>query len=354
MATTATGAPAPTAIPPKKKKKGPPPLILPKARKVKKAPGSSGLPADPKPLLPVKKVSDLGIGALVVNILLALVVILVVGVVTRFITDEPMFYVTVPLLVTWGLFVFLKDQLWTSVDVQMAEVWMDNIFTDCITVYTQGLHFTPCWYSKQTTELNFQKHEPVGRTADEKIVIKTQTTDGKTVVFEVTEFFQNRDTNDALSHRLRYKEPELKALIRATIESHITDLCGLNSYETLDANKSAIASWLAGIFGGESAISKFEEETGIRLLNPILNNIFLEGTSNELNLLKARFQMAADGKKKLGNDVEALRATQAILGVLKRSENNTTNTLKFENAPPGLHTAVVGGGANLAVGGKDK
>lgn len=314
-------------------------------------------PTDEDPPLKVKIVSDLNIGALIINLFLALLVFVVTLSILRMKINAPIIYVGVPLSIIWILVVFLKHRLWVSVDTQKGSVCLDSLFSDTITVFPQGLHFMPVWYGGNEYELDFQKHEPIVANSNDDTHVQFQTKDGYTMWADFTGFYQTRCSEEALGRRLRYKDPELKALVRATIKSYLSDLGGLNTYETINAHKGEIANWIAGIFGGEGVLSKFELETGTRLKDPILENLDLDDESKKLWLIRAKGMVVAEMTERLqsaagsGADAnEPLKAAQAVAGVLDRVDSNVRVHVDGKDLPSSLTTLVVGE-AGLAVGG---
>lgn len=368
---TPTGGlpPVPTPVvpptqPAKPAKQPPPEVAYPILRKQpevhKKNDGVTDLTHDDEKVLGIKLVRDTGIkgagGKCVAGTLLAMFV-LIFGLCWAK-TGSVKFSLEVFCIVTAVVVVYQKDRVFTDVPTQRGEKWLNNFSSGPIVIYTQGWHLVPWWYSRDEGDLiDFQKHEPVCGKVQDNTHVEFQTNNGYTMIAEFSEFWQNREEEGALGHRLRYKNPELNALIRATLKSYISDLGGLNSYETITYYKAEIANWLAGVFGGIGFISEFEESTGIRLLNPILDTLDLDAASKKLYLDKAKAKILSDSAVDMATankntDPEILRMAQAAAGLLKRTENTTV--IRFEGTvPPSLHTVAVGGAAVAVGGGND-
>ena len=329
---------------PPPRKATPPPVL----------PGGSAPPKDEDPALKVEIIEDLNLKALMTSLGIAIIIFIVASFILRIRSEDPVIYVGLPLGLIWTLVVYLRHRLWANVDTQKGAVCLDSLFSDTITVFTQGLHFMPVWYGEEDYELDFQKHEPVIANAEDGTHVEFQTQDGYTMWADFTGFYQNRCNEEALGRRLRYKDPELKALVRATIKSYLSDLGGLNKYETINAYKGQITNWLAGIFGGEGVLSPFELETGIRLKDPILESLDLDDKSKDLWLKRATAEVMVEAAGKMlaiGTEKgEAAKAGQAAAGLLKRTDSNVRIHVDGKDLPPGLTTLVVGE-AGLAVGG---
>jgi hypothetical protein len=265
--------------------------------------------------------------------------------------SSPMVFAGIPLSIIGVLAVFFYERLHATVDTQRGSVWLDNFFSDAITVFTQGFHFTPMWYGEEKDkEKDFLRHVPILGKA-----VEFSSVDGYTLIADFTVLFQNICEKSALGHRLKYADEDLKLLVLATVKSYLTDIGGLNSYEVLNARKGEVASWLANIFGGEGVRSPFEVQIGGRLKNPVLETYNLDAKSKELWLKRALGNVVTEITRNqfdiTKDSAESSKAAQAVAGVMERKDTRVHVVVDGKDLKPGVTTLVIGN-AGMAVGGK--
>lgn len=286
------------------------------------------------------------IRALIFNIVTALIIFLVISIAVRMKTDGTLFTIALPLVVVWILGIKVRDRLWTVVPSRQAYIYLDSLYSKRIIVYKQGGHFTRWTSEKQEDKVDFQKHELISAKKSEKTSIVFPTKDGKaTISADITIFFRRRDSEEALSKSLKYQIGELEALIKSTVVEKLSEIGGANDYKDILRLKGQVAEEVANLFAGEGKISKFEDDTGTEIRNPILDDLDLTESSKEIFGTGAKVDVIVDGVKKLIASGVSPKEAATIAQVAEGAATREIITIEgVENAE-----VVAVGGASMAV-----
>lgn len=330
----------------------PPELVFPKDRKFK---APKGCTAYEEPALTLRYVTDKDWTAFTFNLLSATFAFVLIHILFRIKSTNPMLTIAIPLASIWIAIVYFHNHLWVNVDGLQAKIYVDMFFSKKMIVYLQGGHFT-AWSSKdQTNDVDFQKHETIETDGTKEKTLNFQTQDGYQLAANVTIVYNRRAGIEAMSKSLKFKRTEeIRTLIKAWVQAKLSDLGGCNSYETIIYYKPSVTAWAANLFGGEGQISLLEQKTGTNVLNPVVNNLDLDEESKKTFNAKARLSVMREETKLLHDDCgvtsdEAFIGTQVALNLVQR----VVSTQEYKGIPEGV-TTFAPGNAGIAIGGGSK
>jgi len=301
--------------------------------------------------VPVRYVqaTDKDWGALVFNIASVLLICCLISLAARQKTSSPIFTVAMPLGLIWVYCVYKRPDIWTSVPSREAYAFQDSLISKKVTVYAQGGHFVRWTSTKQPDVISFKKHQVISCKKDTKSEIRFPTRDGYEIEADLTIMFRRRDNEEALSRSLRFDINQLEVLIKATVVARLSDLGGYNDYNDILQNKVGVKRFVAVMFGGERAISEFEEMTGTEILDPLIENVDLTPESKQIFNVNAKARVIAKAIEILVNAGvsadEAAKIAQATEGAATRIIHT------YEGVPQGAKVVALGN-EGIAIAGK--
>lgn len=289
--------------------------------------------------------------ALAFNIASAVVLYVLLVITFSLITTNSIVTFVFPAIMVWILIISLINRVYKVTDNQKGDVYLESISRKLI-VYTQGFHFV-IWSSIFQQTVDFQKHETI---PDKGIEFRSR--DGFGILIDVTTVYRRREGREALSWSLKFENKEIEILMKAKIRERLSELGGRNSGATLMYHKAAVAAWIGDLFGGQAHISRFEEDTGTAILNPVMDKIDLTPESQAILGATAKTDTIAKTIATLMKKNKNSGMTIEEAGVIARMAQGLSTEEKIftvRGVPSGVTVLSIGGdGIAVAGGGKRK
>lgn len=258
-----------------------------------------------------------------------------------------------PLVGIIAIVLFSYQRMWVSPTARTAKVYLDTI-NKIILVCFNGFHFLPWYATKESDEINFQKHQEMNARRKDNNAIKFKTSDALDVECDLFVLYNRRKEQEALEKSLGYTMDGLGGLVKAIIIARLSSLGACNSYDTLRYNKDQVTAWVAGLFAGSGQISPFEDYTGTDIQDPVLEDFDLTKESQEIYSKNAKIDVFITSTKRLQDEAglkpeESSHAAQVIVAGIQRTITTVQHTYDVRGLPPGVSVFAPGSDGGVAV-----